>query len=629
MKCKYCNTELADGTVFCTNCGQKLSSNNSDGVSQRPNNQTQIPNDFNVNVQNNQNQIPNDFNVNMQNNQNQIPNDFNMNMQNNQTQIPSNFNMNMQNNQNQIPNNFNMNMPNSQNQMPNNQANHNKSKTNSPKRKKKGKALVIGLAAVALIGVVGVTAGIVVMNNKGKKDADVVQEDVKSNDININDYVKIVVDGLDGEGKATYEVDYKRFEKDYSKLNESKKFKEYDDYSNAGEFIFAEIVKGELSKSEDIANGDRIKLKWSYDEELMSEVFDCKLNCETITYNVKSLASSEKETETKVVDNIEDIVEDDNNIMVKKYSEIDDALILKMDEIGKETIMEELSNSVDEIIYEDERFSIAMEYQGYYFVYEDDREVIFGGPRNYLYLIYKFSYLYEENGETITISENYTHAAFDRIKKGGIFENESALSYCSVGFLDPAIPVEFKDDYVKIVMADQDIEEIEEDLAYWHDSDNAYVEKNVNGVSREDYADEMRINKYYPFEDDKNIYGSVYFAGYNTDEKNANMPQFCEKYNLDINDFEVLENCDNGEWYVIFPKYKNTTLIFSFENMNGELEEEYSLTGRPVLICCNPSDIILSTNITLKNYIEEISFAPGLSLEDGSVLEYDHINVVE
>lgn len=147
--------------------------------------------------------------------------------------------------------------------------------------------------------------------------------------------------------------------------------------------------------------------------------------------------------------------------------------------------------------------------------------------------------------------------------------------------------------------------------------------------SAEEEAEET-LSPYYTFEDkEENNLAAMFFIGGGNQEMNDKMPAFLEKYGLTQDIFEIVAEKDNCEWYAIIPKYIGTKIkVERVElNDNGDLEvtEKITETEKPVLLCCNESDIIASAKVTITYGDEELEFNPFLSLENGKLAKVERV----
>lgn len=163
---------------------------------------------------------------------------------------------------------------------------------------------------------------------------------------------------------------------------------------------------------------------------------------------------------------------------------------------------------------------------------------------------------------------------------------------------------------------------------------NTNAETNVTEDSQaedetEDEAEET-ISPYYTFEDknDNNL-AAMFFIGSGNQEMNDKMPAFLEKYGLTQDVFEMVAEKDNCEWYAIIPKYIGTKIKVERVELNDdgnmEVTEKITETEKPVLLCCNESDIIASAKVTITYGDEELEFNPFLSLENGKLAKVERV----
>ncbi len=147
-------------------------------------------------------------------------------------------------------------------------------------------------------------------------------------------------------------------------------------------------------------------------------------------------------------------------------------------------------------------------------------------------------------------------------------------------------------------------------------------------------SDEQTVSMYYKFDDsnDQNL-AAMFFLGGGNQEMNTNLSSFLQKYELEQDIFEVVAEQDNCEWYAIIPKYIGTKITVEHVEMtdDGELvpTNKITTTEKPILLCCNISDIISSSKVTIQYGEEQIEFNPHLSLEDGEVAEVERIFIIK
>ncbi|MBR3770677.1 MAG: hypothetical protein IKL07_00255 [Clostridium sp.] len=139
-----------------------------------------------------------------------------------------------------------------------------------------------------------------------------------------------------------------------------------------------------------------------------------------------------------------------------------------------------------------------------------------------------------------------------------------------------------------------------------------------------------KVTDLYKFDDSKedNLAALIYL-GYGDTEKEENLNSLMQEYNLSQDIFEEIVINKNCEWYAVFPKYVGSTVKVDSMVMTDEgdlvIDTEYAETEKPVLLCCNVSDIIPSSQITVSYQNQEIKWNPFLSLEDGSVAKSERV----
>lgn len=124
-----------------------------------------------------------------------------------------------------------------------------------------------------------------------------------SHTINLNKYTKVTVEGYDTVGKASYDFDYDKFDKDYGKKIKLKKSSSdygwaQDLYSalggSAADLLLDECVDCSLDKSTDLSNGDEVTLKWDCNDKEAKKYFGYTLKHKDIKQKVSGLKKAEK-----------------------------------------------------------------------------------------------------------------------------------------------------------------------------------------------------------------------------------------------------------------------------------------------------------------------------------------------
>ncbi len=111
--------------------------------------------------------------------------------------------------------------------------------------------------------------------------------------VNLNDYLTIECKGMDTAGKASFSVDIERLVEDNAEAlgmdgaSFGSLLTVYDDfYSKLG---------GELDKSSELSNGDKITFKWDdIDTKKFKEKYSLKLNFSDVPYEVSGLEQAEE-----------------------------------------------------------------------------------------------------------------------------------------------------------------------------------------------------------------------------------------------------------------------------------------------------------------------------------------------
>lgn len=138
------------------------------------------------------------------------------------------------------------------------------------------------------------------------------------------------------------------------------------------------------------------------------------------------------------------------------------------------------------------------------------------------------------------------------------------------------------------------------------------------------------VADYYQFEDsDEDTLAALIYLGYGEQEKKERLQSLIEQFGLTEDLFEEVIIHQDCEWYAVFPKYIGSTVKVDsvVVKEEGELvkDEEKLETEKPVLICCNVSDIFPSSQVTVSYKDQEIQWNPFLSLEDGNIAKVDRV----
>lgn len=155
----------------------------------------------------------------------------------------------------------------------------------------------------------------------------------------------------------------------------------------------------------------------------------------------------------------------------------------------------------------------------------------------------------------------------------------------------------------------------------------------ADAYDKEELEDKV-LSPYYTFadENDKNL-AAMFNIGIGNQEKKEKLPDFLSRYNLKEDIFEIVADQDNCEWYAVFPKYIGTKITVEHVELDDEGNllptETLTETEKPVLLCCNQSDIIPSVQVTVSNADERIVFNPFISLESGKLSKVDRVYTEE
>lgn len=142
--------------------------------------------------------------------------------------------------------------------------------------------------------------------------------------------------------------------------------------------------------------------------------------------------------------------------------------------------------------------------------------------------------------------------------------------------------------------------------------------------------EEKAVNSFYRVDgDDEDTLAAMFYLGYGDAEKETNLDALLQKYGLFEDEFETVIDVKDCEWYAILPKYEATQLMVEQVELDetGELvsKGELCTTTKPILLCCNYSDIVSSVKVTITYQEESIEFSPFLSLENGEIAKVDRV----
>lgn len=118
--------------------------------------------------------------------------------------------------------------------------------------------------------------------------------------VNLNDYITIETSGFNSLGTAKCTFDYQKFNQDFGRdIKYNSKYKKeaqklFGTEKPLSKVLLNECDEPKLSKTAELYNGDKIVLKWTFDEELLEKYFNCDLVYEDITYEVTDLKKLEK-----------------------------------------------------------------------------------------------------------------------------------------------------------------------------------------------------------------------------------------------------------------------------------------------------------------------------------------------
>lgn len=106
--------------------------------------------------------------------------------------------------------------------------------------------------------------------------------------IDLNQYISVTYDGINGHGTATVEFNQDKFEDDYLEKLAG------DDYADQLKMVLSFPLSYDLNKTTDLSNGDVVTVKWSGKTSSFEEKYKCKLNYSDIKFKVSGLKKGEE-----------------------------------------------------------------------------------------------------------------------------------------------------------------------------------------------------------------------------------------------------------------------------------------------------------------------------------------------
>lgn len=151
----------------------------------------------------------------------------------------------------------------------------------------------------------------------------------------------------------------------------------------------------------------------------------------------------------------------------------------------------------------------------------------------------------------------------------------------------------------------------------------------------EESQKKVKQHDYYRVTNDsKEDLAALFFLGCNQEQIEKAANGLLDKYKLSKEEAEKIQydkvNVDNGnEWYLILPKYEGSTIqvhsVKLNEQGNLEVDQELLTTDKPVVVQCNISDIVPSSQITVTSEDRSVVFNPAISLKDGNIVEVEGV----
>jgi len=145
--------------------------------------------------------------------------------------------------------------------------------------------------------------------------------------------------------------------------------------------------------------------------------------------------------------------------------------------------------------------------------------------------------------------------------------------------------------------------------------------------------EETNVNLFYTIQDDKkDDLCAVLFLGADEAQIEERFAQLQAAYDLPLSltDQDIVGfDAGGDERYLILPKHRGTVVTLAAVELEdgGDLTPAggQMTTALPVLLRCNPSDIMPSALVTVKAEEQTITFSPYISLKDGSVAAIESV----
>lgn len=155
------------------------------------------------------------------------------------------------------------------------------------------------------------------------------------------------------------------------------------------------------------------------------------------------------------------------------------------------------------------------------------------------------------------------------------------------------------------------------------------------GKNEAEGQQKVKLHDYYKVTDDsEEDLAALFFLGCGQEEIEKTVKVLLDKYNMTQEEAAKVEyemvNVDNGsEWYLVVPKYEGTTIQVHSVKLNDqgslEVDKELLTTDKPVVLQCNVSDIVPSSQITVTLNDKTVVFNPAISLKDGEVVRTEGV----